>query len=504
MAEHGKTVRKRLQSAVTYRYIIYIVMFLYTIMPLWMVSAKQVCLIGAVILQSMLFAVTWWSREFRVLKPEHTVEYVLYGIGCFGIIGILCYCFGIDIGYQTGYETELECLLFFLIYLTIKCKPEFDKNYPNVILAGFMVLQIIYLTYALVWPEMNGMPGNFVRNKESVAACAMLGMLIAGIRYAYCKKRQETMLYAVSAAVSAAALAINRDILSLYMTAFLLLAAGTFFTPEPEAVKRIFQVLGGYLFLICNMPLLTEYTKLIQIECSGYLLESSVVLELLLCVFLCYIMSIWERLSGAYMQELQPSERHTETVRILQKLQKSCRRLLCILGMALIGLLITGDSLGQLPDGMICQSIKTEGMVFVRSVRAVSTSNAFYISVRTYGAIGLVIVLILWSAMIDRIRKRYKPVLPERILLKVVAILILVLCGIRMKGITVYGICMWLLVYAIVPGVKFNNGKKSHSEDGVDNRNETVKEAKTEHENMPMQCGNLHNGNNDDIRMYED
>lgn len=471
MTEHCKAVGKRLRGAISYRYILYVVLFFYTIMPLWMVSVQQFCLIGAVILQCILFAVTWRDRDLRVLKPEHPVEYALYGIGGFGIIGILFYCFGIDIGYQEGYEIELSFLLFFLIYLTIKCRPEFERFYPNVILAGLMVLQIVYLIYALVWPEMSGMPGRFVRDKESVAACAMLGILIAGIRYAYCKKRQEMVLYAVSAAVSAAALAINRDILSLYLAAILLFTTVILITPKPEAMKRSLQVLSGYLFLICNMSLLTGYTKLIQIECGGYELAGSVVLELILCIFMCYVMDVWDKL---------PMGEPEKTTQMLQKLQKTLKWILNAVGMGMVGILITGEYLGQLPDGMIWQSIETDGSVLIQAVRAIGTSNALYVGVKAYGVIGLVMVLILWSVIIKRIQKRYKPVLPERILLKMAAMLILILLSIRMRGMTVYGIYMWLLSYAMVPGLKFRSRKKIYSKSGVENKNETIKEAKPE------------------------
>ena len=463
------------RKAISYRYILYAVLFFYTIMPLGMVSVQQSCLIGAVILQCMLFAVTWWDRDFCTLKPEGLIEWTIYGIGGFGIAGILFYCIGIDIGYQKGYEIELGLLLFFLIYLTIKCRPEFERFYPDVVLAGLMVLQIVYMIYALVWPEMNGAVGNYVRDKESVAACAMLGILIGGLKYVHSKKHQETMLYAASTAVSAAVLAVNRDVLSLYLTALLLLISVILITPRPETMKRSLQVLGCYLFLICNMSLLTGYTKLIQIECSGYDLESSVVLELVLCVFLCCVMSVWDKL---------PADDPVKTTQMLQKLQKTLKGILIIAGMGIAGILITGEYLGELPGGIIVQNIKTEGSVLVQEVRATGASNVFYTGIRTYGVIGLVMVLTLWSAMLKQAQRRYKPVLPERILLKMAAMLILILWSIRMEGMTVYGICMWLLSYAMVPGLKFRSGKKIYSKSGVENRNEnrneTVKEAKSE------------------------
>ena len=39
---------------------------------------------------------------------------------------------------------------------------------------------------------------------------------------------------------------------------------------------------------------------------------------------------------------------------------------------------------------------------------------------------------------------------------------------------------MWLLSYAMVPGLKFRSEKKIYSKSGVENKNETIKEAKPE------------------------
>lgn len=461
MWEQCKELYNRIRKRISYRHVIGVALFLYTLIPLWVVSVKQEHLLVAVLVQCILFGVAWQMKDFRMLKPNGVFEYIAYGIGGLGIFGILLYCFDLDIGHQEGYDAELCMLLFTLIYLTVKCRPELEKWYSDVILAGLVVLQTVCLIYYLVVPEMGGKLGAFVKDKESVAVSAVLALLIAGTRYAHAREKQKQVLYGVSAAIAAFVLAVNHDVLSLYIVAALLLVVVAFCEPKTEVIKRNLQVLGGYLFLLCNMSLATEYTKWIQIECTGYSLESSVIAEMFLCAFLCYVVHVWDKL---------PKRDKDARISVLRRLQKCLRMLLMVLGCVVAGVLLTGDRLGQLPDGMIWKGIEAEGIILYQAVQGVAESNVLYQSVGFYGALGLALVALLLTAAVERIRKRHKPVLSERRMIKVLAIAILVLWGIRMQGMTVYGVCLWILSYALVPGLKFKNEKRSNGKIGEKKR----------------------------------
>ena len=430
---------------IRYCHMMYILLFLYTIAPVFMVSMRQSFLLGAVALQCVVFGVTWHRSGFVFSKPQNTLEASVYAVGIFALAGILLYCLGLDIGYVEGYDTELFLLLFVLIYLTIAYRPQMMLSYFDCILIGLICVMLIDLTYVLVFPEMGGCVGAYVRDKQSVVATAMLALVISDIKYAVARKRQSRMIYATAAAVSAFTLALNGERLSLLIMAGVLLMIPVMNETGKEVLRRNLLVFGGYIFLLCNMVLLTDYTTLIKIECSIYSLEFSVVLELLLCIFAWYVMNAWDKLP----------EKKEEEKKALQALQRSLRKILCAGIPVLIGILLCGSILEQLPGGSFFQSIKTEGIALYREILSYADCNVFYAAVRNYGALGIFLFLIIWSVFTEKMRKRYKPLLSGRVMLKSVSVLCLILMSIWAEKMTAYGIYMWLTAYALLPSLIF-------------------------------------------------
>ncbi len=441
---------QKLKGKIKYKHIICVFLFLHVIAPLAAVYAEQGVLVTAVLLQSILFGVTAYREHTWFQKPGNSLEAVLYGIGAAALLGILFYCFGLDIGYQEGYDTELYLLLFVLIYLTVKSRPCMEKCYFDSILAGLTIMSLVCLVYDLIWPEMGGCVGSFVRSKESVAACAMLNILLGSMKYSYCIDKRKRLMYALSTVVACVVLAVNRDVLSLYAMIVVLLLVLIYNVPKQEIIKRNLQVFCGFVFLLCNMPLITNYTSLIRIDCSGYQLETSVTIELLLCLFLCYVMSIWDKL--ALTEE-------TAQVSMLQGLQKVLKKILAAILLLLLGIVLTGDRLEQLPDGMIWQSIETQGMALYQALQEASGSNAVYRGAESYGALGVLMILAAWTGMAERIRRKRRPSVRDNIILTVAAIMTVLLWTVRLQNFTCYMIYLWIAAYAFVPNMVFRRKK---------------------------------------------
>ncbi len=447
---------QRLAGKIKYRHIICVCLFLYTLAPLASVSAGQDALVGVVILQCLLFGVTAYRERKWIGMPDNLLEAALYGVGAFALSGILLYCVGLDVGYQKGYETELNLLLFVLIYLTVKSRPCMEKCYFDSILAALTLMSLICLIAYLIWPGLGGCVGSFVQSRESVAACAMLNILLGGMRYSCCGEKAKQLLYGLSTAMACVVLAVNRDVLSLYMTTVMLLLVVIENVPKREIIKRNLQIFCGFVFLLCNMTLITDYTSLLQVECSGYLLETSVILELWLCLFLCYVMRIWDRL---------PQKEETEQTAMLQELQRTSKKILAAFLFALLGIVLTGEQLKQLPAGVIGKSLEAEGMVLYQAIWESAESNAFYKSAKAYGVPGVVMMLAVWSGMTERIRKKRKLSIRDNIILKAAAVMTVLLWTMRLQSLTCYLIYLWIAAYAFVPRMVFRK-KKSIQEGG--------------------------------------
>ena len=113
-------------------------------------------------------------------------------------------------------------------------------------------------------------------------------------------------------------------------------------------VKRDMQLLFIYLFLLSNMSLLTNYTKVIQANVS-FDLEHSVYIELLLAIGGVFFFTQWDKIpEGIDLERL-----------VTRKLRRMFRFLMIAIEIVFVGFILGGEKWKELPDKIGTGMIKS-------------------------------------------------------------------------------------------------------------------------------------------------
>lgn len=414
-----------------------VLVLLYAIFPLW--GNINIFMISG----TMAVVLTWLNRKnlLHIRKPKQLLEWGVFGIGAASLMSVFLFCIGIDIGYEEGYETEMWLLIFSLSYLYFICKREIKAVYFKIILHTFSIMTFLCAVRFLVFE-------NVVRNLSSlqIAQIALTSAVLAVVYYSYSRDKGHSLIYLAEASMAFMVLAVNHNIMSLYMMFFLLFLILTYTLPRIEPVKRSLQMFFGFVFLLGSMPLITNYTDLFLTECEGYRLETGVLLDLFLCILGSYVLQIWDRVSV---------QKEWESIALIRDMQKNLRKVIGGIVFLLLGFCLCSRELEGIPDGMIMDTMKTEAMILGRECLDGTAEGIFYQSIVKYGVLGAVCCSCLAVLMAKRIMDNCRFLHHENFLLTMCAILVGIWVMLNGGSGAIFPIWELLLIFALVPDMHY-------------------------------------------------
>lgn len=432
-----------LRTAQKYSDMVWLVLIaLYSLLPL-LGNINTIVIPGILVIFWLLLNK---DHLLHIRKPKQLLEWGVLCTGAASLLSVFLFCIGIDIGYEEGYETEMWLFIFSLTYLYFICKKEIKTIYFKIILHTFSGLVFLCALRFLVFE-------NVVRNLSSlqIAQIAMTCAVLAVIHYCYSKDKGYSLIYLAEAVMAFIVLAINHDIMSLYIMFFLLFLILVSIPPKMEPVKRCLQMLFGFVFLLSNMPLITNYTDFIMAECTGYRLETGVVMDLFLCVLGSYVLGIWDKVSV---------KKEWEAITLIRKLQKNLQKLAAGMVFLLVGFYLCSHALEGTQGGMIMETLKAETAVFHRECQNGAVQGIFYQSIVKYGAFGAFGCVCFAVLMTKRIMDNRRFLHHENFILTMCVLLIGM--SIMFNGIDEVMFPIWslLLIFILVPDMRYVRIKK--------------------------------------------
>lgn len=330
---------------------------------------------------------------------------------------------------------------------------------------GSAVLLLYLVSYAIAIGTFL-VPTCVLYDKTLTNALAVLNGMIATWGFCREKNRIRRAMYCTGGVVAFFVIALN-DTPGM----MLLLLAGIYafvvtIPPGEEYLKRGLSMFVGAAFLTCNLSLVVNYTNLFHVEGLSYSLSASVFAELILSMFLLYVVSIWDKRkdSGKFNKDglLLLQEKLKRLVVFGGKLSLV---FLIFCGIHLwVGLdnfmrLFFGDKWAGMQEGMIV-SVLVEWVVRVSGALAgLWSGNVLAICYRAGGAIGLllgavVIVWTLWQVWTG-IRARKNMKLAVVVCGEIFALLLLMPASVEM--LPFFAVWIYLFICDLSP----KSGKKS-------------------------------------------
>lgn len=291
------------------------------------------------------------------------------------------------------YQLPVILISLSLLYFSFKRLKAVKSLYFDLLLYLSLIVEAILLYGFISGISVKELFINNVEDSGGIASFLLLPCMVSTYQYCMCRDRLRSWFYFMTAVISYFTLFLNHNIVSFWLMAVVFLAIPLVLRTTAGLVKRDMQLLFIYLFLLSNMSLLTNYTKVIQANIS-FDLEHSVYIELLLAIGGAFFFTQWDKIpEGIDLERL-----------VTRKLRRMFRFLIIAIEIVFAGFILGGEKWKELPDKIGTGMIKSFAVPLVNEVGNVT--SGFFMMLRQ-DVIGSVLILIIAVLLITRIRKNH-------------------------------------------------------------------------------------------------
>lgn len=291
----------------------------------------------------------------------------------------------------------LSCVLYFIFYGT---RSIYGENWLEAITISGGIGAAIILLCMLDVPYVN----SFVMIQdwywESLASYLLLPVFSSAVLFCTADNRKKQLLAFGVSLLSFFALFLNENQTGIWMVVFFFLGIPMLFRPRAELIKRSMQLLFTFLFLWCNMSLITNYVKAITWPPVTYSLEASVYGELILAVAALLFFHFWDHI---------PEGKNLNFVSMIgmQKIIRSCFiGLLLFLGGGIVNI----QRLASLPQEGFTKFLVTLLQPLAQELQSKQTS--FFV---LYNNTGILITVLVLAILIILGKKIYAKIHKDKI-----------------------------------------------------------------------------------------
>ena len=291
----------------------------------------------------------------------------------------------------------LSCILYVIFYGT---KSIYGENWLEAITISGGIGAAIILLCMLDIPYVN----SFVMIQdwywESLASYLLLPVFSSAVLFCTTENRKKQMLAFGVALISFFTMFLNENQTGIWMVVFFFLGIPMLFRPRAELIKRSMQLLFTFLFLWCNMSLITNYVKAITWPPVTYSLEASVYGELILAVAALLFFHFWDHI---------PEGKNLNFVSMIG-MQKIIR--CCFIGLLLFlgGGIVNIQRLASLPQEGFTKFLVTLLQPLAQELQSKQTS--FFV---LYHNTGILITVLVLAILITLGKKIYAKIHKDKI-----------------------------------------------------------------------------------------
>jgi len=369
------------------------------------------------------------NGQWKLWVPRSRLEIGILILAVYALFRIIAKMITATEARTVCFDFEIVVLAFAAVYLLFAAMLAFEEKYFDIVIFSGLIVFMLLLVRYICGEGMEKALAVLQRSKADVASLCMLVCMAGLWQYIRCRDKLRSAFYIGALTVGFLVLIINQNRVSLYLMSMVFLAIPVVERPTAELVKRDMQMFFLYLFLLCNISLLADYTSLLQVEVD-YPLKQSVYLELLAAVGSIFFFRLWDRVpEGMDLNRL-----------IMRKMRRDCQFLLNAMGIILAGVLIGGEHWKDLSDHRGLGVLK--GFAVPLAEETGQAKSAFYQIYEELGLPGGTLILIICILGIGRLKKNYgfdKPVTGMLILISCVFLIQLLFWKL--------GVTVWVLYW---------------------------------------------------------
>ena len=292
-----------------------------------------------------------------------------------------------------GYE--IVVLAMAALYVLIMSRPVFREFYFDILLYSSLVVFALLLIKYFCGNGVDGAIAVLLQDKSGIGSYTVLVCMAGVWQYIKCEDKLRSFFYLGVLVIGFFVLFVNQSRVSFWIMAVVFIAVPILQRPTAELVKRDMTVFFIYLFLLCNMSLITNYTNLLYIDVT-FDLEQSVYLELLIALGGICFFRYWDRIpEGVDLRRL-----------VMRRMRRGYQFLLRSMSVIAAGMILGGNLWKELPDRFGMKAWKGFAIPFIDEIN--QEKSTFYLCFEQFGVIGSLLLLSLCVLLVAELKKKYR------------------------------------------------------------------------------------------------
>lgn len=376
------------------------------------------------------------SGKWEIYFPRTRVNLMVAILAAYSFIRIL---YKIVITNEENLESfgyEIVVLAMAALYVLIMSRPVFREFYFDILLYSSLVVFALLLIKYFCGNGVDGAIAVLLQDKSGIGSYTVLVCMAGVWQYIKCEDKLRSFFYLGVLVIGFFVLFVNQSRVSFWIMAVVFIAVPILQRPTAELVKRDMTVFFIYLFLLCNMSLITNYTNLLYIDVT-FDLEQSVYLELLIALGGICFFRYWDRIpEGVDLRRL-----------VMRRMRRGYQFLLRSMSVIAAGMILGGNLWKELPDRFGMKAWKGFAIPFIDEIN--QEKSTFYLCFEQFGVIGSLLLLSLCVFLVAELKKKYrfdKPVTGMLVLISGVFLAQLLFCKVSISILPVYWMFLILAI----------------------------------------------------------
>ena len=335
------------------------------------------------------------SGKWEIYFPRTRVNLMVAILAAYSFIRIL---YKIVITNEENLESfgyEIVVLAMAALYVLIMSRPVFREFYFDILLYSSLVVFALLLIKYFCGNGVDGAIAVLLQDKSGIGSYTVLVCMAGVWQYIKCEDKLRSFFYLGVLVIGFFVLFVNQSRVSFWIMAVVFIAVPILQRPTAELVKRDMTVFFIYLFLLCNMSLITNYTNLLYIDVT-FDLEQSVYLELLIALGGICFFRYWDRIpEGVDLRRL-----------VMRRMRRGYQFLLRSMSVIAAGMILGGNLWKELPDRFGMKAWKGFAIPFIDEIN--QEKSTFYLCFEQFGVIGSLLLLSLCVLLVAELKKKYR------------------------------------------------------------------------------------------------
>ena len=335
------------------------------------------------------------SGKWEIYFPRTRVNLMVAILAAYSFIRIL---YKIVITNEENLESfgyEIVVLAMAALYVLIMSRPVFREFYFDILLYSSLVVFALLLIKYFCGNGVDGAIAVLLQDKSGIGSYTVLVCMAGVWQYIKCEDKLRSFFYLGVLVIGFFVLFVNQSRVSFWIMAAVFIAVPILQRPTAELVKRDMTVFFIYLFLLCNMSLITSYTNLLYIDVT-FDLEQSVYLELLIALGGICFFRYWDRIpEGVDLRRL-----------VMRRMRRGYQFLLRSMSVIAAGMILGGNLWKELPDRFGMKAWKGFAIPFIDEIN--QEKSTFYLCFEQFGVIGSLLLLSLCVLLVAELKKKYR------------------------------------------------------------------------------------------------